>query len=83
MDWYIIFEEDSSAEDRSKGTIDKKNNMILIKSNCEKCSIDFSPKDKVYSCSYNCTYCVGCSVELKYICPNCSGQLSIKNDKIQ
>ncbi|WP_425414774.1 DUF1272 domain-containing protein [Peribacillus kribbensis] len=28
-----------------------------------------------YICTYECTYCPGCSEEMELVCPNCGGEL--------
>lgn len=52
--------------------------MNQTKHNCEKCAVVFDATIPIYACSYNCSYCETCTIELKYICPNCSGQLKLK-----
>lgn len=48
--------------------------MLEMRPNCELCDKDL-PADKTgaVSCSFECTFCVGCVDD---ICPNCSGQLT-------
>lgn len=49
---------------------------LEMKGKCEKC---FEPLGNVnaiaFICSYECTFCEACIKQLKYICPNCSGEL--------
>ena len=47
-----------------------------IKSNCERCNKELPPdSDEATICSYECTYCANCSLELKRVCSNCKGEL--------
>jgi uncharacterized protein len=51
--------------------------MLGMKSACERCGVGL-PEDSTDAriCSYECTFCVGCSENvLKAICPNCGGEL--------
>jgi hypothetical protein len=51
---------------------------MLLKSTCEKCYKTLQHDSEAYICSYECTYCETCVIELKHICPNCSGELVIR-----
>ncbi|SHH09019.1 DUF1272 domain-containing protein [Flagellimonas flava] len=42
---------------------------------CEKCFISLELDSKAYICSYECTYCERCSLNMDCICPVCSGEL--------
>lgn len=43
--------------------------------NCEKCTKELQQDGVAYVCSYECTYCENCTAEMKYVCPNCNGEL--------
>jgi uncharacterized protein len=44
-------------------------------SECERCRVDFADVGVAFICSYECTFCEGCTVELEHACPNCAGEL--------
>jgi len=48
---------------------------LAMKTECEKCGRKLSPEGEAYICTFECTFCGGCSDEMKHICPNCSGEL--------
>ncbi len=48
---------------------------LLMKPECEKCHQTLPVDAVAFICSYECTFCDGCSLEMKNICPNCSGEL--------
>jgi uncharacterized protein len=42
---------------------------------CERCNLALLPQDLAYICSYECTFCPDCTLELGSVCPNCAGEL--------
>ncbi|PYJ61250.1 MAG: DUF1272 domain-containing protein [Verrucomicrobia bacterium] len=48
---------------------------VEMKTNCEKCGGTLVPGGVAYICSYECTYCPTCAEQLKFVCPNCEGEL--------
>ena len=48
---------------------------LEMKRNCEKCGAVLNAEDEAFICSYECTFCAECTVEMSMICPNCSGEL--------
>nr|WP_211339569.1 DUF1272 domain-containing protein [Nocardia mexicana] len=47
-----------------------------MRTRCERCELaELSPDGPARICSYECTFCEPCSAAMKYICPNCSGEL--------
>jgi uncharacterized protein len=48
---------------------------LLMKPQCEKCTNSLASTDPAYICSYECTFCEKCATQMKYICPNCGGEL--------
>lgn len=45
----------------------------MMKSTCEKCEKAIT--GDAFICLYECTFCLECTFEMSYICPNCSGEL--------
>jgi uncharacterized protein len=48
---------------------------LEMKVACEKCGGALGLDGEAYICSYECTFCAGCSAQMKQICPNCGGEL--------
>lgn len=48
---------------------------LEMRAACEKCRQALAPDDAAYICSYECTFCPGCSLEMDQSCPNCGGEL--------
>lgn len=46
-----------------------------MKPNCEKCNAELQQDGIAYVCSYECTYCDECTIEMNNTCPNCGGEL--------
>ncbi|MBA3474525.1 MAG: DUF1272 domain-containing protein [Rubrobacter sp.] len=42
---------------------------------CERCGVALDDEGDAFICSYECTFCEGCSVEMEHACPNCAGEL--------
>ena len=42
---------------------------------CESCGTALGSEDLAFVCSYECTYCPGCTVAHGKTCPNCAGEL--------
>lgn len=42
---------------------------------CARCHISLNDNDPAYLCANECTFCPACYRALKYVCPNCSGEL--------
>lgn len=51
--------------------------MLELKSQCEKCRKELPQEsNEAYICSYECTFCEDCSIQVyNFICPNCNGNL--------
>jgi hypothetical protein len=43
---------------------------------CEKCQAPLEAGDLAFICSYECTFCPGCTVAMAQRCPNCGGELT-------
>lgn len=48
---------------------------LEMKVRCEKCAAILKADGPAYICSYECTFCPECAVNLHRICPNCGGEL--------
>jgi hypothetical protein len=48
---------------------------LELKNTCEKFGAVITPVAIAYICSYECTYCATCAEQLKFVCPNCEGEL--------
>ena len=48
---------------------------LEIRSECERCNTVLADEGVAFICSYECTFCDGCTVEMKHVCPNCAGEL--------
>jgi hypothetical protein len=50
--------------------------MLKMKNHCERCDAGLSLESSAFICSYECTFCPQCTLEMDHVCPNCSGQLT-------
>jgi hypothetical protein len=48
---------------------------LEMRSQCEKCQLSLSPTGEAFICTFECTFCAGCTAQMKNTCPNCSGEL--------
>ena len=48
---------------------------LEYKSSCEKCNTSLNMQSEACICSYECTFCEFCAIEMACICPNCQGEL--------
>jgi hypothetical protein len=48
---------------------------LEMRPQCERCGANLPVESPAFICSYECTFCVACTAELKRICPNCAGEL--------
>ncbi|MEV0432391.1 DUF1272 domain-containing protein [Nocardia sp. NPDC050413] len=48
--------------------------MLKMKTTCELCAGQLRNDGEAFICSYECTYCPACTVDLA-ACPNCAGEL--------
>ena len=46
-----------------------------MRGQCERCQSSMGPGDLVFICSYECTFCPACTMEMGQRCPNCGGEL--------
>ena len=52
--------------------------MLKMKKQCEKCGAATGLTDVAHICSFECTFCEGCTKAMKDICPNCQGNLVLR-----
>ena len=48
---------------------------LELRSECERCGARLRADGEAFICSYECTFCAGCTSELDHLCPNCGGEL--------
>ncbi len=51
---------------------------LEMRESCERCAAGLPHGAEAFICSYECTFCAGCSAELERICPNCGGELVLR-----
>ena len=50
---------------------------------CERCGAALTPDGEARICSFECTFCVACTDELKGVCPNCGGELVARPKRVK
>lgn len=55
---------------------------LEMKTCCAKCSSELNGTTEAYICSYECTFCSWCAVDMMMICPNCEGELKQRPRRI-
>ena len=48
---------------------------LEMRNRCEKCGAGLVSDGPAVICSYECTFCMDCSIALAGRCPNCGGEL--------
>jgi steroid delta-isomerase-like uncharacterized protein len=48
---------------------------LEMRAKCERCDGTLELDAEAYVCSYECTFCPGCSAGMAHTCPNCGGEL--------
>jgi two-component system, LytTR family, sensor kinase len=48
---------------------------LEMKRRCERCTCALKQDGEAYICSFECTFCPACTVNLQSACPNCGGEL--------
>jgi hypothetical protein len=43
---------------------------------CERCQAALTHGDLAFICSFECTFCPGCTMQMGQRCPNCGGELA-------
>lgn len=49
--------------------------MLEMRTTCERCDAALAADGPAVICSYECTFCPGCSEAMAARCPNCGGEL--------
>jgi len=49
--------------------------VLEMRGVCERCGVELAPAGDAVICSHECTFCPACAAELRYVCPNCGGEL--------
>jgi hypothetical protein len=49
--------------------------MLEMRTTCERCDAALAADAAAVICSYECTFCPGCSEAMAARCPNCGGEL--------
>jgi uncharacterized protein len=52
--------------------------MTTPKTSCEKCHKLLPLDVAALACAFQCTFCPDCSAQMNKICPNCSGELTLR-----
>jgi len=53
--------------------------MTSVKDKCEKCGKPVPREADALCCSFQCTFCPDCAAGYNHVCPNCSGQLTLRS----
>ena len=48
---------------------------LEMREQCERCQTAVGHDDLVFICSYECTFCPACTVQMEQPCPTCGGEL--------
>ena len=48
---------------------------LELRESCERCAAPLPAGAEAFICSYECTFCGGCTAEFEGVCPNCGGEL--------
>jgi uncharacterized protein len=46
-----------------------------MRTECERCGAGLAPDGDALICSFECTFCAECGVQMERVCPNCGGEL--------
>jgi len=60
----------------------KLKEALAMKPNCERCGTTLSETDAATICSYECTFCPNCAASMRFVCPNCGGELLARPRRI-
>jgi uncharacterized protein len=52
--------------------------MTTLKDKCEKCGKPVPDAADALTCSFQCTFCPECASGYNNVCPNCSGELTVR-----
>ncbi|MGH7514193.1 MAG: DUF1272 domain-containing protein [Gemmatimonadales bacterium] len=48
---------------------------LEMRSQCERCQANLAQGDLAFICSFECTFCPTCTMQMGQRCPNCGGEL--------
>jgi len=48
---------------------------LEMRERCERCGDHLPENGTAFICSHECTFCEGCSAGMRFVCPNCGGEL--------
>ena len=48
---------------------------LEMRAECEKCTTALDGRGEAFICSWECTFCGPCAIEMDHLCPNCGGEL--------
>jgi uncharacterized protein len=48
---------------------------LEMRTECERCGTALAQDGLAFVCSYECTFCEGCTTAMDHVCPNCGGEL--------
>ena len=55
---------------------------LEMRTACERCGVELTHGSDAVICSYECTFCRSCGELLGYVCPNCSGELVTRPQRL-
>lgn len=53
-----------------------------MKKECLECECEITDLSEAMICSYECTYCVSCSLKQNQIYKNCNGELALRPKRV-
>ncbi|MBA3351883.1 MAG: DUF1272 domain-containing protein [Blastocatellia bacterium] len=53
---------------------------LEMRTKCERCEASLGALGEAYFCTYECTFCEGCTNEMSGVCPNCGGETGSKTE---
>ena len=51
---------------------------LEMRRECERCGSALTDEGVAFICSYECTFCAGCTEGMDHLCPNCGGELVVR-----
>jgi len=56
---------------------------LEMRNECERCGATLTADGDARICSFECTFCPGCSEAMAHVCPNCSGELVARPRRVE
>ncbi len=69
--WVVFY----GPEGGERGTTGEGVMSLRMRDECEGCGVALAAEGTAFICSYECTFCESCAVEMEHACPNCGGEL--------